>query len=202
MELSHLTYQGPKFEIDSPVVDLLPSNLVELLKQVNGFVQFGGGLHVRGVCAQPDWHSLAQVMLGSEALHQSYRAVLPTDVPFAQDCVADQFLLRDSHVYKLQSETGKVEPLNLKLAQFFAAVEANPVEFLAMQALLRFRQDGGTLEPGQVLHVYPPFCTKEAADGVSLRCVSTVEALRFLADFSRQISGLAVGDKFRVRVEP
>ena len=202
MDLSHVTYQGPEFDASSPVVELLPANLVDLLKQINGFVQFGGGLHVRGVCVQPNWHSLAEVMLSSEALHRGYRAVLPTDVPFAQDCVADQFLLREGFVYRLASETGELERLNLKLSEFFTAVEADPVKFLAMEPLLRFQKDGGTLQPGEVLHAYPPFCTKEAANGVSLKAVGTAEALRFLADFSRQISGLAGGDKFHVRVVP
>jgi hypothetical protein len=173
-----------------------------LLKEVNGFVQFNGALHVRGLCDEPKWHSLSQITLGSEALYRTYPALLPTDVPFAQDCVADQFILRDGHVYKLQSETGDLDPLRLTLAEFFAAVEANPVEFLGMEPLLQFQRDGGTLQAGQVLNVYPPFCTKEAAKGVSLKAVSVPEALRFLADFSRHISGLAEGQSFRVRVVP
>jgi hypothetical protein len=105
-------------------------------------------------------------------------------------------------VCKLASETGELELLNLKLSEFLAAAEADPVAFLAMEPLLRFQKDGGTLQPGEVLHAYPPFCTKEAANGVSLKAVSTAEALRFLADFSRQISGLAGGEKFQVRVVP
>ena len=202
MQLSDVTFQGPEFEVNSRVVAALPENLVALLKQINGFVQFAGGLHVRGVCEKPTWHSVDKVMVGPPALHHLYEAVLPTDVPFAQDCVADQFLLRDGKVYKLQAETGELESLGLNLSQFFSAVETDPVEFLAMQPLLRFQRDGGVLEPGQVLHVYPPFCTKEAREGVSLRAVSATEALAFLARFSRQLSGVANGEPFQVRVVP
>jgi len=70
------------------------------------------------------------------------------------------------------------------------------------QPLLRFQQEGGALEPGQVLQVYPPFCTKEAEAGVSLAAVGAIEALAFLADFSSRTSGLAEGDKLAVRVVP
>jgi hypothetical protein len=202
VELGNVTFRGPEFEANSPVIDVLPENLVALFKQINGFVQFAGGLHVRGVCEKPTWHSIGEVMVGPLALHHLYKAILPTDAPFAQDCVADQFLLRDGIVYKLQSETGELESLGFSLSQFFLAIEADPIEFLAMQPLLRFQRNGSMLEPGQVLHVYPPFCTKEAANGVSLRAVSATEALAFLAHFSRQLSGVPNGEQFQVRVVP
>jgi hypothetical protein len=202
MELASITFQGPEFDTNSPVIDVLPENLIALLKQINGFIQYAGGLHVRGVCEKPTWHSIGEVMVGSLALHQLYKAVLPTDAPFAQDCVADQFLLRDGAVYKLQSETGELESLGLNLRQFFSAVEADPVEFLAMQPLLRFQRDGRMLEPGQVLHIYPPFCTKEAASGVSLRAIYATEALAFLGNFSRQLTDTSNGERFQVRVVP
>lgn len=55
-----------------------------------------------------------------------------------------------------------------------------------MHPLLRFEREGNRLEPGQVLQAYPPCCTKEAANGVSLRATSAVEAFAYLAEFSRQ----------------
>jgi hypothetical protein len=89
LELSNITFRGPEFEADPPFIGVLPTNLVDLLKQINGFVQFGGGLHVRGICDKPTWHSISEMMGGATALHKSYGVVLPTDVPFAQDCMAD-----------------------------------------------------------------------------------------------------------------
>ncbi|WP_374569517.1 hypothetical protein [Ideonella sp.] len=180
----------------------LPDNLVGLLRQINGFILFGGGLHVRGVCEEPEWHSIASVIAGPTALHKLYPSLQPGDVPFAQDCVADQYVLRDRKVHKLEAETGHLVALGLSLPEFFAAVQSSPIEFLTMQPLLRHQQDGGSLEPGQVLHVYPPFCTKEAANGVSLKPVPVQEAIAFLADFSSQISSLAPGQKFSVKVVP
>jgi len=202
LRLGNISFTGPQFEVGSPVSTLLPPNLAALLQQINGFIQFGGGLHVRGVCSAPDWHSLAHVMVGEKALHRSYPAVVETDVPFAQDCVADQFLLRGGVVHKLYSETGDIEDLDLNLPSFFAAVEADPIGFLSMHPLLQFQRDGGALLPGQVLHVYPPFCTKEAGAGVSLKPVSAIEALEFLAEFSSQLTGMAEGAKFRIQIVP
>ena len=45
MDLSNITYQGPEFQEDQKIELLLPYNLLSLLKQINGFIQFNGGLH-------------------------------------------------------------------------------------------------------------------------------------------------------------
>ncbi|WP_144007159.1 hypothetical protein [Pelomonas sp. KK5] len=171
-----------------------------MLRQLNGFILLNGALHVRGLCSQPEWHSLSSSFTGALALHTLYDALLESDIPFAQDCVADQFILRDGCVYKLEAETGVLSSLSLSLAEFFVAVEADPTGFLGMQPLLQHQRDGGSLQPGQVLHVYPPFCTHEAAQGVSLKAVPIDEAMSFLSNFARQVSGLASGEQVRVKV--
>lgn len=200
MELEHITFQGPEIDLPESFISRLPSNLVGLLKQINGYVQFHGGLHVRGLCTAPSWHSLAEAIDGSKPIHSFYPAVLASDVPFAQDCVADQFILRNGQVFKLYCETGELENLDVTFAGFFDAVAADPIEFLGLHPLMQFQSTGGALQLGEVLHVYPPFCTKESANGVSLRAVPANEALEFLADFSAQINAVPNGAGIQVKV--
>jgi hypothetical protein len=202
MELRHVTYFGPPIERDSEILATLPSNLEAVLEQINGFILFEGGLHVRGVCTDPPWHSIRSVLVGEHSLHHLYPSLLATDVPFAQDCMADQFVLRERKVFKLYAETGDLDPLDLTLPAFFEAAQNNPIEFLRMEPLLRYQRDVGSLQPGQVLHAYPPFCTEESAHGVSLKAVPIGAAISFLAEFARSISGLADGKKFRIKVVP
>ena len=71
-------------------------------------------------------------MNGPFSLHNSYPAITDTDVPFAEDCVGDQFLLRNRNVIKLFSETGEVEEYGFGLATFLKNASENPVEFLGM----------------------------------------------------------------------
>jgi hypothetical protein len=52
---------------------------------------------------------------------------------------------------------------------------------------MQFHADDGRLQPGQLLNVYPPFCAKESANGVSLRAVPTDEQHAFLADLASQL---------------
>ena len=185
MELFHVTFHGPGVD-DLETLECVPPALRGLLSQINGFIQFHGGLHVRGACREPHWHSLREAWHGSSAYRFTYPTIDRDDIPFAQDCVGDQFFLRDDRVVRLYAETGEVVALGLDLRGFFSAVERNPIEFLGLQPLMRLQTEGGTLEPGQLLSVYPPFCTHEAVSGVSVRAVPAQERLSFLADFYRK----------------
>ena len=72
----------------------LPTYLQAFLREQNGVVAYFGGLHLRGCVTAPGWHSLAGVWQGERALWRTYAAVQKADIPFAQDCVGNQFLLR------------------------------------------------------------------------------------------------------------
>lgn len=192
MDLGHITFQGPPID-DREVLARLPEDLAGLLDQLNGFIQFGGGFHVRGACSEPAWHSLREAWLSESAVHELYSGVRDSDIPFGQDCLGDQFLLRDGIVRHLSAETGEVETLGLSLMQFIERIQVDPMEVLGLQPLQKFLQSGGQLEPGRLIHAYPPFCTEEAANGVSLRDVPALELLEVHAQLARQVAGLPGG---------
>ena len=200
MQLVDVTYEGPPN--DNPgLLDPLPHDLRNLLEQINGFIQFSGGLHVRGACMEPAWHSIAEAMTGELAHHEHYPGVLPTDVPFAEDAIGDQYLLRDGTVYWLYAETGDMESLRIGLIEFLEAAQANPDEYLGLQLLRQFLASGGTLQPGELLHVYPPLCTVEARPGVSVTAVPAAERLAFLRQFAEQVRGAAEGGQIEMRAD-
>lgn len=199
MQLQHVTFTGPPLD-DGEVLDRLPANLVKLLRQINGFIQFHGGLHVRGACREPDWHSLRDAWDGEAAFWRLYPEVQRADVPFAEDCMGNQFLLRDGVAHKLAAETGEVESLGVGLREFFEAVAADPIEYLSLHPLLQFQRDGGSCGLGQLLAAFPPFCTKESAAGVSLAAISAGERRRFLADLAAQLRDVPEGGKIDFRV--
>ena len=186
--LSHLTYTGTE-TLDGATLDRLPESVQNVLKQVNGFIYREGIFHFRGAVASPEWHSLNSVLKGKMALSNLFSSLEDTDIPFGQDCVGDQFFLRGETVFKLFAETDEVESLGFNLEEFLDEIEKDPLEILSPEPLLQLHQEGKKLEPGQIIHVYPPFCTKEAAEGVSLNPVPLEEGLMFLADFARQLSG-------------
>jgi len=199
MELSDISFQGPQID-DCATLNGLPESLRKLLEQINGFVQFGGGLHLRGACFSREWHSLREAWVGDNALWKLFTEVLETDVPFGQDAMGDQFVLRENVVCRLQSETGKIESLGCDFRTFIDSAQNDPVGFLQLQPLLQFHHEGGILQPGQLLSAYPPFCTANAKNGVSLRAVSAQERIAFLASFAAQISSLPDGTDVTIQV--
>jgi hypothetical protein len=186
MKLEHLSYSGPAID-DSETLGKLPKPLSDLLTETNGFIQFHGGFHVRGACMTPAWHSLREAWFGERAFHRLYPDVMPTDIPFAEDFLGDQFLIRDGDVWRLYGETGEMEPLEETFKVFMENVQDDPGEELGLHALLQFQRDGGKLQPGQLLTADPPYCTEEAADGVELSAVPTEERQRFLAELAARM---------------
>ena len=144
MEMEHVTFVGPAID-DVDLLRKLPLNLAGLLEQLNGFIQFHGGFHMRGACLGLSWHSLRDAWVGEYAFHHLYPAIYPDDIPFAEDCLGDQFILRDGRVLRLAAETGDVRTLELGLAGFFRSVQDDPIGFLSLEPLLQFQRDGGAL---------------------------------------------------------
>lgn len=200
MHLDGITWQGPPLP-DSPHLSALPDPLAGLLRQVNGFILRGGALHVRGVGEDPPWHSLHRHWTGELALASRYRSIHESDIPFAQDCVGDQFFLRDGAVWRLRAETDDAEPLDLKLYDFLAEASASPVDFLGAEPLVAHLDAGGELLPGQLLNAYPPYCSAEARQGVELRAVPADELIEVHALMAAEIRDLADGQKIRIVVD-
>lgn len=201
MELYEVTYQGPEIS-DPALLERLPEELRDLLSQVNGFIQFGGGFHVRGVCQEPEWHSLQEAWTGSLALSKLFPGVRETDIPFAQDALGDQYLLRDDQVVHLAAETGEVDELEVDFLTFLHAIQEDPMEALQLMPLEDFWEEGGELEPGQLLSAYPPFCTVEAENGVDLKAIPVRDRLTFLSNLAEQLKDVPDGAEIELVPEP
>ncbi|HET7585847.1 MAG TPA: hypothetical protein VFK13_13105 [Gemmatimonadaceae bacterium] len=201
MHSGDITFEGPAID-DPSILDRLSAAHRAFLAQRNGVIAFGGGLHIRGACRQPAWHALRTAWEGPLALHTLYRAVQPGDVPFAEDALGDQFLERDEMVYRLHAETGEVVALGCDLNAFLESSCADPIGFLQLAPLQQFWSEGGHLEPGQLVNVYPPFCTTESRKGVSLRAIPSGERISWLAAFAAQIRDLPDGSSVQITLTP
>ena len=156
MSLDRPSFVGPSLD-DIEILPRLPIAYTTFLASRNGLVAFDGGLHVRGAVRDPAWHSIRSTVEGPTAFHRLFTALTVTDIPFAQDALGDQFVLRDGTVHRLDAEADTLTALDLDFDSFLHAVSADPVGFLRLQPLLNFQRQGGKLTPGQLLSVYPPF---------------------------------------------
>ena len=162
MDIPGITWKGESIE-DVEILPELPADLVRVLSVTNGFVLHDGAVHVRGACLTPEWHSLRAAWRGPTAFQVLYDDVRPTDVPFAQDQLGDQFLIRDGVIFRLSGETGEIEHLAESLQEFLNKVSSDIEGFLNVGL-------DHKMQPGQLLHAYPPFCFRESGAGASRPC--------------------------------
>ncbi|HYG39070.1 MAG TPA: hypothetical protein VD908_10635 [Cytophagales bacterium] len=199
MKLIGITYRGPEMD-DIGTFNALPSDLKVFIKEANGLIAFKGGLHIRGCCKEPLWHSINEVWTGKSAFWKNYPDILDIDVPFAQDCMGDQFLIRGSKVIKLNCENGEVTELQMQLWNFFEEIEKDPILFLGMHPLIQFEMEGGKLEPGNLLSAYPPFCINQTGE-VTLKEMPVLERLNSLSLLSKKMRGMQDGDDVQFIVD-
>ena len=198
MDPHQLSYVGPSLD-DIEILPRLPVAYTQLLATQNGFIAFAGGLHVRGAVIEPRWHSIRAALDGLDAVHRLFDALRPADVPFAQNVLGDQYILRDDRVCRLDAELGTIEPLQLDLEGFLGAATADPIGFLRLQPLINFQELGGALEPGQLLSVYPPFLIRTDSAKRSYAAVPASQLIRSLAEFVRETRSLPDGTRVTIR---
>jgi hypothetical protein len=154
MDFKGVTYQSIE-PLDETLMERLPEDLQDFYRVCNGLIAFNGGLHIRS-CVQGDtWISLGRYWTGEKALHKVYPNLLTSDIPFAQDCVGDQFFMRDDTVWLLSTETGEVMDMEVELDEFLEISIEDPVEYLAMEPLVHHLDSEGALELGHLVHVVP-----------------------------------------------
>jgi len=179
-----------------------PADLKTSLAIANGVVAFGGALHIRGLSRAERWHDILEVWTGSHSLATRYPRIRQSDIPFAENCLGDQFIWRDGAVLQLIAETGELESVDASLRTFYERCAArDPEIWLGTNFLRQFESDGGHLAPGQVLLVYPPLTFAESEHGVSLKAIDALESLDYWSEFARKIRNLPEGAKVELVVK-
>jgi hypothetical protein len=181
MEFKGVIYIEKKDIEDEDLFSQLPEELANFYENLNGIVAFQGGLQVRGCVHEPKWISLYEAWKGESALHKTYTELTPDDIPFAQDCMGDQYFLRDEMVWILQAETGEVYDLEVDFIDFIDEAIEEPVDFLSLHPLVQYLEDEGELQAGELLHSTPPFCEEVSEDfEYTMKPVPVEERLNWL----------------------
>jgi len=192
MDIPGITWKGASIE-DVAILSELPTDLANILRDTNGFILHQGAVHFRGPCLKPEWHSLQAAWRGVKAFHVLYNEVRASDIPFAQDQLGDQFLIREDVVLRLCAETGEIERLAESFQDFLSRVTSDIEGFLNVGL-------DHAMQPGELLHAYPPFCFRESSAGVSLRPLPASEVILFHADLAKQIRDVPEGGKVEFKV--
>lgn len=154
MEFKGVIYRG-EAPVDEELAARIPGDLREFFQDSNGIIAYNGGLQIRACTQDTHWDSLGLYWTGERALSRVYSNLLSSDIPFGQDCVGDQFILREDNVWLLSTETGDMIDMEASLYEFFENCIEDPVEYLAMEPLVHHLDIEGELKPGMLVHVVP-----------------------------------------------
>lgn len=191
--LHKITYTGGKID-DFQCFNNLPDYLKDFYTNHNGFVAFSGGFHIRGCVLNHQWHSLGNVWFGKCKLSDLFDSLTTKDIPVAQDCFGDQYLIRENKVIKLLAESNDIEFLEKDFFEFLELVKADPIGFLNIENIDQF-----DLKPGQLLSVLPPFCIKSESD-ISIKPIDFEERILFLSNLSQQIKNFPDGTNIEIKI--
>ena len=183
IDSSHFDYLGSDID-DQDTFNELPIEFQELLKQQNGYIRYSGAFHMRGCCMEPKWHSLARYWKGDMALSDLYPNIASDDIPFAENAFGDQLFLRDNSVWYMNGETGNIACYNRNLQEFLALIEEDPTTHLNCPLLEPFLANGGVIEPGQLLHAYPPLISNHPTENLTITPVPQEEQLGSLSQLA------------------
>lgn len=169
----------------------IPTEYKRYLESGQPLWLYHGNLQIRGLSVEPRWNNLHRYWLGERAFHKAYNSLLETDIPFAQDCFGDQFILRKEIVFKLQCESDDYEKTGLSFSQWLNWIGENPDERLNVDTSV-------AISPGNLLMAFPPFCFKEASSA-SIKEISMDEVHAFHAEIASKIRNLGDGEKIELR---
>ncbi|NNC83179.1 MAG: hypothetical protein HKN79_06345 [Flavobacteriales bacterium] len=191
MSTGSLDFKGVIFRMeegpDTELLERLPDHLQDFYQEINGIIAYNGGLQIRSCIDTDDWHSLGRFWKGERSLSRIYPNLLESDIPFAQDCLGDQYFLRDDQVWILSGETGDVMDMEVDLPGFIEQAIDDPVEFLAMEPLAYYLQTEGDLQPGELLHVVPALSEQEDEEtAYHIEALSVEKRLDWLHDYFKQ----------------
>jgi hypothetical protein len=181
IEFKGITYINHDAE-DADLIHELPDEMRAFYMEINGLVAYNGGFQIRQCGTSPSWNSLDDAWKGPNAFHKIYANVKEDDIPFAQDCLGDQYIYRSGSVWHLLTETGELDDLELDFDEFIDEVTEDPVEFLSLYPLLEFLDAGNELEPGELLSPSVPF-TVESDEEYSLTVEPVEKRLKWLAEY-------------------
>lgn len=167
---------------DQETYDSLPADLQEFFANLNGVVAYNGGFQMRGCISDPEYLSLFEAWKGEKAFYKTYSQLSKEDIPFAQDCMGDQFVYRSGSVWHLLTETGDLDDLELDFEEFIDEVTEDPIEFLALYPLIDFLEQGHQLHPGELLHPNIPF-SQETNEEYQLSTKPVAQRLAWLKEF-------------------
>jgi len=169
------------------------AELLELLKERNGFYAFGSALHVRplgGSMGQEAWNDRA-------GWRADYLDATDGHWFFAEDVFGGQFSIRGDEVCSWDPETAKAEPLADSIAGWCDRI-LDDHDFLTGESLaVRWQEINGPIPAGDRLVPRTPFVLGGDYEADNLIAMTAERGMRIRGQLWQQTKDLEPGTEFR-----
>lgn len=192
---------GPAIELDFGVARGPLAELGQVIRRMNGFFLFNGGIQVFRVGEE----GLGPDMLAwnTDTLWKSTYAGLADDVfCFGQDLFGTQFaILGDEEVVRFDPETAQVKPLGTSLEDWARWLLSDPDVNGVNSFAHAFQKENGALEPDERLIPLQFFVTGGSYDFDNLSVKDAAVAMQIRGPIAQKIHNAPEGATIRFGTE-
>ena len=178
---------------------VLGEQLIDLLRNKNGFYAFESALHVlpagcKGSCMNiEEWNN-------DSSWRKEYGDLVQGYLFFAEDVFGVQFALCNLAVRKFDPEIGEFEDFAPDLEKWAAKILEDYNYETGFPLAHDWQLQNGPLSPGKRLLPKIPFVLGGAYEVENLYAADALEGTMFRADIWRQISDLPDGSQIKLKV--
>jgi hypothetical protein len=178
---------------------VLGEQLIELLKNKNGFYAFESALHVLPAGCK-DFYTNIEEWNNDGSWRKEYGDRIQEHLFFAEDVFGVQFALSNLGVKKFDPETGDFEDFAPDLEGWAAKILADYNYETGYQLAHDWQSQNGLLPAGKRLLPKIPFVLGGAYEVENLYAAAALEGMMFRADIWRQIRDLPDGSQVNLKV--
>jgi hypothetical protein len=177
----------------------LGNQLIDLLKDKNGFYAFESALHVFPAGCKDSCMSIEE--WNDDSLwRKEYGNLVQGYLFFAEDIFGVQFALGNRGVRKFDPETGEFEDFTSDLEEWGAKILEDYNYETGHELAHGWQSQNGPLPPGKRLLPKIPFVLGGAYDVENLYAADALQGMMFRADIWRQIRDLPDGSQIELKV--
>jgi hypothetical protein len=202
-----IAWSGPALCDESPrldellviVLEDLGKELLEVLKQKNGFYAFESALHVFPAACQDKAMNL-ELWNCENSWRKEYGDITNGFVFFAEDIFGLQFALNKGGVYKFDPETAEIGHITNDLEQWASLILKDYEYETGYPLAHKWQKENGILPPGKRLLPKIPFILGGNYEVDNLYPLDALKGMEFRADIWKQIRDLPDGAKIELKI--
>jgi hypothetical protein len=179
----------------------LANDLLDLLRNRNGFFAFGPALHVFPANSTAMSWGLTEWNMPGLWKHE-YQSFVDPGLCFAEDAFGNQFSIKNDNVHFFQAETGELQQVANSIEEWAKLVLSDDGFWTGWPIAENWSKRNGPLPLHTRLHPAQPFVCGGSYDADNLKSIDAAEMMAQWGSFAIQIRDLPDGALVKIVIDP